>query len=163
MKHALKGNAERQVWLNGEWLDLKTSQKVYNHSPDGFNWGYGGSGPAQLALAIMLKLTDKSDGYQDFKWAVIAKLPDGPFETTFELDIERTDWKEWARSQKAEVHEAAEPYSGGFVKAMVEAFQHADSGNTEKLLNTFPEYFKQLHRIHLTAKEKEGQVGKEKV
>jgi len=23
-----------------------------NHSPDGFEWGYGGSGPAQLALAL---------------------------------------------------------------------------------------------------------------
>jgi hypothetical protein len=26
---------------------------LYNHSPDGFEWGYGGSGPAQLALAIL--------------------------------------------------------------------------------------------------------------
>lgn len=25
---------------------------LYNHSPDGFQWGYGGSGPAQLALAL---------------------------------------------------------------------------------------------------------------
>jgi hypothetical protein len=26
---------------------------LYNHSPTGFAWGYGGSGPAQLALAIL--------------------------------------------------------------------------------------------------------------
>jgi len=26
---------------------------LYNHSPDGFEWGYQGSGPAQLALAIL--------------------------------------------------------------------------------------------------------------
>ena len=26
---------------------------LYNHSPDGFEWGYAGSGPAQLALAIL--------------------------------------------------------------------------------------------------------------
>lgn len=26
---------------------------LYNHSPGGFEWGYGGSGPAQLALAIL--------------------------------------------------------------------------------------------------------------
>jgi hypothetical protein len=25
-----------------------------NHSPDGFEWGYQGSGPAQLALAILV-------------------------------------------------------------------------------------------------------------
>lgn len=30
------------------------SQRVFNHSPDGFEWGYGGSGPSQLALAILL-------------------------------------------------------------------------------------------------------------
>ena len=33
------------------------SQKVYNHSPDGFEWGYEGSGPAQLALALLLDAT----------------------------------------------------------------------------------------------------------
>lgn len=35
-------------------LDPRQSQKVWNHSPDGFEWGYAGSGPAQLALAILL-------------------------------------------------------------------------------------------------------------
>lgn len=46
------------------------SQKVYNHSPDVFEWGYGGSGPSQLALAILLEVTG-DDGralnlYHDF-------------------------------------------------------------------------------------------------
>ena len=47
-------------------------------SPSGFNWGYGGSGPAQLALAILLRATDHETAvayYQAFKWDVIAKLP----------------------------------------------------------------------------------------
>jgi len=35
-------------------LDPRPSQAVWNHSPDGFEWGYSGSGPAQLALAILL-------------------------------------------------------------------------------------------------------------
>lgn len=30
------------------------SQAIKNHSPDGYNWGYGGSGPSQLALALLL-------------------------------------------------------------------------------------------------------------
>jgi len=85
--HTLKGEIEtRTVWLDGKKLDPRRSQKYRNHSPDGFNWGYGGSGPAQLALAIMLELTDKADGYQDFKWSVIAPLPQSDFETTFELE-----------------------------------------------------------------------------
>jgi len=38
-------------------LLVEPSQKIVNHSPDGFNWGYAGSGPAQLALAILLNVT----------------------------------------------------------------------------------------------------------
>jgi hypothetical protein len=34
-------------------LDPRPIQAVWNHSPDGFEWGYFGSGPAQLALAIL--------------------------------------------------------------------------------------------------------------
>jgi hypothetical protein len=85
MKHTLKGDESRNVWLDGNRLSPGPSQKLRNHSPDGFNWGYGGSGPAQLALAIILELTGKADGYQDFKWRVIARLPYGPFETEFDL------------------------------------------------------------------------------
>lgn len=33
---------------------LSPRNDVRNHSPDGFQWGYGGSGPAQLALALCL-------------------------------------------------------------------------------------------------------------
>jgi len=52
---------------------------LWNHSPTGFEWGYCGSGPAQLALAILADhLADDRqalDMYQRFKWAVIAELP----------------------------------------------------------------------------------------
>ena len=52
---------------------------LYNHSPTGFEWGYCGSGPAQLALAILADhLGDDRqalDVYQRFKWAVIVELP----------------------------------------------------------------------------------------
>ena len=87
MKHKLSGDAEtRKVSLDGRIFDPKPSQKHHNHSPDGFNWGYGGSGPAQLALAIMLKLTGKADGYQDFKFKIIAGIPIGKdFDIEFEL------------------------------------------------------------------------------
>ena len=38
------------VTRNGVPLSLEQSQRVWNHSSDGFSWGYHGSGPAQLAL-----------------------------------------------------------------------------------------------------------------
>ena len=44
---------------------------IVNHSPDGFNWGYGGSGPSQLAFAIMSDLLKDDQKamrtYQEFK------------------------------------------------------------------------------------------------
>src|SRR5262252_67895 len=38
--------------------ELPARNDVMNHSPDGFSWGYQGSGPAQAALAILLDFTD---------------------------------------------------------------------------------------------------------
>ena len=65
------------VTVNGVSLDPRWD--LYNHSPDGFGWGYGGSGPAQLALAILADhLCDDNEAlalYQSFKWSVVVKLP----------------------------------------------------------------------------------------
>jgi hypothetical protein len=66
-----------QTWINGETFSPSRSLKIRNHSPDGFAWSYYGSGPAQLALAILLEETDEEtaqDLYQDFKSKVIANL-----------------------------------------------------------------------------------------
>lgn len=74
----------RRSMLTGELIVLKDndplspapSQRLINHSPDGFEWGYGGSGPAQLALALLLDATGDKEialaHYQDFKWDVVA-------------------------------------------------------------------------------------------
>lgn len=45
--------ATREVEFAGERIDPAESLAVRNHSPTGFAWGYGGSGPAQLALAVL--------------------------------------------------------------------------------------------------------------
>lgn len=57
--------------------DLDPRYDLRNHSPDGFAWGYGGSGPAQLALAILAHATDDKTAqkhYQKYKEGVIAAL-----------------------------------------------------------------------------------------
>ena len=65
------------VTVNGRALDPRFDLRM--HSPDGFEWNYGGSGPAQLALALLADhLADDRqalDLYQRFKWAMIAGLP----------------------------------------------------------------------------------------
>lgn len=62
-------------------LTPDASQGIHNHSPDGFNWGYGGSGPAQLALALLLDVTGDPAvalaHHQDFKWQYVAGWPKG--------------------------------------------------------------------------------------
>ena len=87
MKHVLKGEAStRRVWLDGKELSPKESQTYRNHSPDGFSWGYGGSGPAQLALAVILEINGAAFGYQEFKWKELATLNmDDDFEIEFML------------------------------------------------------------------------------
>lgn len=78
----------REVYINGHFLRPERSQKVVNHSPDGFNWGYCGSGPAQLALAILLKYLPYEDAcrhYQSFKFKVVASWPQSDFEVRINL------------------------------------------------------------------------------
>jgi hypothetical protein len=80
----------RRVFVNGGEIHPEESQKIINHSPDGFNWGYGGSAPAQLSLAILLEFGVKPDKalqlHHDFKASFIEGLPQG---RNFQLPIER--------------------------------------------------------------------------
>ena len=49
-----------------------------NKSPTGFSWGYSGSGPAQLALALLADAIGEKEAlevYQDFKRDYVAVLP----------------------------------------------------------------------------------------
>lgn len=58
-------------------LDLR------NHSPHGFDWGYRGSGPAQLALAILADYLGDDERalrlYQVFKESVLLHKPEHGF------------------------------------------------------------------------------------
>lgn len=59
-----------------ERLPLGPSLKLRDHSPTGFSWGYSGSGPSQLSLALLLDATSDPDTaltyYQDFKSNIVA-------------------------------------------------------------------------------------------
>ncbi len=72
-----------RVWLNGKEITPAKSLSLVKHSPNGFAWGYGGNGPAQLALAILIELVGKRlalNWYHDFKNSFIARLPEEDFE-----------------------------------------------------------------------------------
>lgn len=79
----ITGNWETKVvCIDGIVLSPSRSQEYYNHSPDGFNWSYSGSGPSQLALALLLEATNFQEAmfnYHHFKGEIIAGLPSGDF------------------------------------------------------------------------------------
>ncbi|MDG5778573.1 DUF6166 domain-containing protein [Haloarculaceae archaeon H-GB1-1] len=80
-----RGRAIVEKQSDQEQLTPERSLELANHSPSGFEWGYGGSGPAQLALALLLDYTENEalalDHYQEFKTEVVSQLdctgPDG--------------------------------------------------------------------------------------
>ena len=63
-----------EVTVNDEPLKHRV-----HHSPDGFNWGYGGSGPADLARSILWDFigAEPTPGlYQIFKEHFVAEWED---------------------------------------------------------------------------------------
>ena len=79
-----------EVLVDGRPLPQR--QDLHNHSPDGLAWGYGGSGPAQLALALLAYEHGDEFAlkhYQDFKRQVVAVLPQDEGWTLTSADLER--------------------------------------------------------------------------
>jgi hypothetical protein len=64
--------------LPGGGTEVNIPQKLVYHSPCGFEWGYEGSGPADLALNILVQFTDEKTAFelhQDFKNEFVAYIP----------------------------------------------------------------------------------------
>lgn len=96
-KGKLKGEG-----AGGQMITVQENERVYplrhivRHSPDGFNWGYGGSGPADTALSILADCVgiDRANQlYQAFKWDFVAGW--GP-----EWSITEEEIKEWVDEKK---------------------------------------------------------------
>jgi hypothetical protein len=68
---------EVEVTVNGE--PLAKRYDLLSASPSGFEFGYGGSGPCQLAIAILAHAYSDEfacEHYQQFKREVVAELPE---------------------------------------------------------------------------------------
>ncbi len=78
-------------------LSPEPSQKLRDHSPDGFQYGYSGSGPAQLALALLLDATSDPERatafYQYFKDAKVATWGE-------DWSIKRSDILTWLKEEE---------------------------------------------------------------
>jgi hypothetical protein len=83
-------------WKDGGLTELPMRNDLRNHSPTGAEWGYSGSGPAQLALAILADAIGDGPAlelYQDFKSAVVS----GFDREKWELSVD--DVLAWHRQQ----------------------------------------------------------------
>jgi hypothetical protein len=80
------------VRVNDEPLDGRYD--LLSASPSGFEWAYGGSGPAQLSVAILAHAYNDRfawNHYQQFKREVISELPEDG------LTLTKEDLNTWAK------------------------------------------------------------------
>lgn len=80
MERCCEGRRVRVLVHLGNVADEKRPlEHLRKHSPDGFEWGYGGSGPADLARSIVGDvLGDRNPSpnyYQRVKRQLVATLP----------------------------------------------------------------------------------------
>jgi hypothetical protein len=92
-----RGRAIVEKQPGEERLTPERSLELANHSPSGFEVGYCGSGPAQLALALLLDYTDEEAvalaHYTEFKNEVVSQLDCDSADESWRLsgsDIEAT-------------------------------------------------------------------------
>lgn len=89
-----------ECWVNDGEYCTNVPQRIIDHSPTGFAWGYGGSGPADFALNVLSLFVGEDAAYplhQDFKWDFIASLPETGG------TIAKSDILEWIASKGVEI------------------------------------------------------------
>jgi hypothetical protein len=95
-------------------LPLDPRHGLCNHSPDGFSWGYNGSGPAQLAFALVYDATGDLNFtrhvYQQFKSLIVANL-DQDKDWYMSAQIVRAIAKDIGREYLINRHQSAITYS----------------------------------------------------
>lgn len=78
-RRSKQGTCVVRVIEGGDARRLRPRTDLANHSPTGFEWGYAGSGPAQLSLALLADALDDDQLalslHQRFKRMVVASLP----------------------------------------------------------------------------------------
>jgi hypothetical protein len=96
------------MWKDSRRLNPRLD--LASHSPTGFAWGFGGSGPAQLALALLADVLNDDDlalaYHQEFKFRVIGRLEQNkPWTLTEQQILEAFDGLLEPRPRKEIAHD----------------------------------------------------------
>lgn len=91
------------AWRKSNSLILGSNvpHSIVRHSPDGFNCGYGGSGPAEFALNILKYVTSEEPSaslYQKFKGEFIATVICGDNEM---IILSEALVRKWVENEKS--------------------------------------------------------------
>jgi len=98
----LPGNQGKVFGSINSGINVPTTKNLEHrvfHSPDGFNWGYGGSGPADLARSILWDYLGRKPEaflYQEFKRDFVSKWGNEWFITNKEI-------KQWIESKEVKI------------------------------------------------------------
>ena len=137
MAFAIKGRRQGDsvvvsYLINGVSRFLPKYTQEVNHSPDGFQWGYSGSGPTQLSYAVLREYF-KYMGYHDqlskkvtqkyymaFRDAVFAKI------TKDEFIVTSCDFNEFFHDKRDDIQQ---------MKVIWEADAHIPHGGSPERWN----------------------------
>lgn len=92
------GPGRQTIWVTTPEGKKYMLKHVCRHSADGFQWGYGGSGPSDAALSILYDCVGERDAnefYMDFKWVFIAAAGN-------KLNISEESIRAWLAKKKDE-------------------------------------------------------------
>lgn len=99
---ALKEGCDIVLLRTSKGVKANIPQDLVFHSPTGFEYGYGGSGPADLALNILYQFMNARHAWkyhQAFKWDVVAKLD----RSAEEVEIPRHEIRDWIQGHVEEL------------------------------------------------------------
>lgn len=101
-----KPSGNRVSVVDNETGNTEPLTHIVRHSPDGFSWGFGGSGPAELAHCLLVDHLGhevEPEVYQRFKFDVIAAIRQPTWTITGEfIDVwlrENSDVRRIGRSE----------------------------------------------------------------
>ncbi len=91
--YGTRGKDVAIVTVHQEGKPAKLLRHIIHHSPTGLEWGYSGSGPADLALSLLTDACGNKiawEWHQAFKWDVVAGLAES-------WTLKRSAIQEWVR------------------------------------------------------------------
>jgi hypothetical protein len=122
----------------------RLQQRFVYHSPTGFEFGYGGSGPADLALnilALVIPLKEANRLHQDFKRDFVARIDQeegGNISVAAVLDWVQSQWAAESLDPKVKLREQVDAilWEDGKLRDEWERITHDAQGRERRQLST---------------------------